>query len=369
MKIAYLVLKGMPLGGGIEKYTEEVGSRLVQRGHKVTVYAMRHYGAVNGVHRGMHIKTVGTIKSKSFEKITASLSATLHETLHGKADIVHFHAFGPSMFCSIPRLFGRRVIVQGHGIEWQRSKWNTAGRLFLKLMEWPSVMLPHALTAVSKIQKDYIFHKYGRECRYIPTGVNTPVREAPDLIKQYGLSGDDYILFAARLVREKGAHYLIEGYNRLRTDKKLVIAGDAQHEGAYKKELRALAGGNNNIVFTSFATGKLLHELFSNCCVFVLPSEIEGLSTALLEAMSYGNCCLVSDIPENREALNGLGYTFRNKDAQDLSDKLAFLLNDRGAIGKFKREAQDHVLRNFSWDDIAMQFETFYIDILKSGGR
>jgi glycosyltransferase involved in cell wall biosynthesis len=365
MKIAYIVLKGMPLGGGIEKYTEELGSRLVRKGHDVVVYAMQHHGAEDGTYRGMEIRTVPTIQSKSFEKITASFVATIRHSLKNDADIVHFHAFGPAMFSFIPRLLGKKVVVQGHGLEWKRSRWGAAGRLFLKLAEIPSVRSPHVLSVVSEVQKKYLKDTYGRESVCIPTGVNPPQLEKPDLIKQYGLQGNDYILFAARLVQEKGAHYLIEAYKRLKTDMKLVIAGDAQHEDAYKSRLHTLAAGNKNIVFTGFVTGKVLHELFTNCYLFVLPSEIEGLPTALLEAMSYGNCCLVSDIPENLEAMNDFGFTFKNMDTADLAKKLTGLIHDPDKVGSIKKQAKDHVLKNHSWDRIADDFEQLYTRLLE----
>ena len=360
MKIAYIVLKGMPLGGGIEKFTEEVGSRLARKGHEIVVYTMQHYGAKDGIYRGMQIRTVPTIKSKSLEKMTASFIATLNQSIRNDTDIVHFHAFGPAMFCFIPRLLGKKVVVQGHGLEWKRSRWGLGGRLFLKLTEIPSVRLPHTVTVVSEVQKKYVKDKYGIDCVYIPTGVNLPQKEEPDLIKQYGLNGNDYILFAARLVREKGAHYLIRAFNKLKTDLKLVIAGDAQHEDTYKAELHNLAKDNKKIIFTGFVTGKLLHELYSNCYLFVLPSEIEGLPTALLEAMSYGDCCLVSDIPENQEAMNGFGYLFKNRDSHDMAVKLDYLINYLDAVESVKEKAKNYVLKNYSWDKIADDFERLY---------
>ncbi len=364
MKIVYIVLKGMPLGGGIEKYTEEIGSRLVAMGHEVTVYVMRHYGAEEGKYKGMQIKTVPTVRKKSFEKLAASCMASLRQMTEKDVDIVHMHAFGPAMFGFIPRMLGRKVVTQGHGLEWKRSKWNGFGRLFLRATEKPSVWCAHALTAVSRVQQEYLKEQYGRECIYLPTGVNPPTEERPDLIRQYGLTGKDYILFAGRLVREKGVHYLIKAYNQLDTDIKLVIAGDAQHEETYKSELRQLAGNNSNIIFPGFVTGKRLHELFCNSYLFVLPSEVEGLPTALLEAMSYGNCVLASDIPENQEALNGHGYTFKTMDVNSLAKQLDYLLNNKDATELYKEKGRQHVLQNHSWDAIAKEFEDFYRSLL-----
>lgn len=218
MKIAYIALKGMQVAGGIEKFTEEIGSRLVKNGHEIIVYTTKHYVASDDrMFKGMFIKTVPSIRSKSLEKITATFMATVFLCLERDVDVVHFHAFGPSMFCFIPRLMGRKVVVQGHGIEWKRAKWNGFGKLFLKLTEIPSVIFPHLLTVDGITQKQYIMEKYGRESIFTPNGINPPKIEKPDLIKCHGLHGNDYILFAARLVREKGVKYLIEAYKQLKT--------------------------------------------------------------------------------------------------------------------------------------------------------
>lgn len=365
MKIAYVVLKGIPHGGGIEKYTEEIGSRLADKGHEVIVYKMKHYGTKNSVHRGMIIKTVPSLKTRSLEKLTAAFMATLRQCFEQDVDIVHFHALGPSMFCFIPRILDRRTVVQGHGLEWKRSKWGFIGKTFLKLSEIPSVRFPHNVTSVSKVIKKYLIDKYGIESCHIPTGVNPPQIEKADLIKQYGLNGNDYIFFASRLVKEKGAHYLIRAYNWLKTDLKLVIAGNSENEKKYTSELHKIARDNKNIIFTGFVSGKVLDELFSNCYLFVLPSETEGLSTTLLEAMSYGNCCLVSDIAENLEALSNFGYYFTSKDVESLHEELIYLVNNKDAVELYKEQAKNHVLNNYTWDKISADYEELYFNIAK----
>lgn len=368
MKVSFIVVKGMPLGGGIEKYTEELGSRLVARGHEVVVYSMSHYGAKEGDHKGMSVSIVPTIRRRSMEKIVGALTATVKCCAQNQTDLVHYHAFGPAMWCFIPRMLGKKVITQGHGLEWKRSKWNAVGRWFLWATEWPSVRFAHAISAVSDTQKRYLQNIYNVDSTTIPTGITPPKIIEPNLICEYGLRGNDYILFAARLVREKGAHYLINAYNCLKTNKKLVICGDANYEEGYKKELRKLAGENPNILFTGFVTGQILDELFSNCYCFVLPSEIEGLPTVLLEAMSYRGCCLASDIPENLEALQGHGYTFKSKDVGDLEARIQELLDDPHRVESVKEAARKHVLEHHNWDTIADRFETFYQRVLKGKG-
>lgn len=367
MKIAYIVLKGMPLGGGIEKYTEEVGSRLAAKGNEVIVYTTRHHAAVDGMYRGMRIKTVPSVPMKCFEKLSASLMATLYQFFEPNVDVVHFHAFGPSMFCFLPRIQGRKVVVQGHGLEWKRSRWNFFGRLFLRLTEVPSILLPHCVTVVSKVQQNYVRDTYGKNSIYIPTGVNPPNALAPDIIREkYGLQGNDYVLFASRLVREKGAHYLLEAFHHLKTDMKLVIAGDAQHEDKYKSELLHLAANDPRVIFTGFVTGKILEELMNNCYLFALPSEIEGLPTVLLEAMSYGTCCLVSDIPENREALNDLGHTFRNANTEDLKIQMNNLISNPGMVQQLKERTKEYVMNDFSWDTISESYERLYKSVVSN---
>jgi len=364
MKIAYIALKGMPLGGGIEKYTEELGSRLVKRGHEVLVYCSTHYNTTPGRYKGMQIRLLPSINTKSWQKLSLTLLSSLHQFLEREIDIVHYHAVGPSLFAFMPRLMGRKTVVQIHGLEWKRAKWGVLAKTFFKLNDYSAMYFPNKITAVSQVLKQHYEKRFGREVVYIPTGVNRVERKSPKKMGMLGLQRDGYIFFASRLVAEKGAHYLIDAFNELDTGLKLVIAGDAQHEERYKALLLDKARHNRDIIFTGFIQGELLEELFSNALIFVQPSEIEGLPISLLEAMSYGNCCLASDIPENREALDGCGYFFKNKDYRDLKRMLQLLLESPSLIEEKRRIAPFYVQERYSWDKIADQFELLYQDLL-----
>ncbi|MBF0234629.1 MAG: glycosyltransferase family 4 protein, partial [Desulfamplus sp.] len=350
MKISFVAVKGIPIGGGIETLTEEIGTRLVKKGHEVTIYSSRDYGTNDGIYKGMVIKTVPSINTKSFHKLSICFNATIDLIRKNEADIVHVHAIGPSFFSIFPRLAGIPTVVQTHGIEWQRDKWGWAGKTFLKLSESTAIYFPNKTTAVSKVQKHYFEKKYNRSVAYIPTGVNEVKPLPPDKMNSLGLEKDRYILFAARLVSEKGPQFLIEAFRQIDSDMKLVIAGDAAHAEPFKKMLRELAANDERILFPGFVTGTLLQELFSNAYLFCLPSTLEGLPIALLEAMSYGNCCLSSDIPENLEAVEQYGYTFKNRDVDDLRTQLQYLINNPEKVKEKKREARAHVLRHYSWD-------------------
>jgi glycosyltransferase involved in cell wall biosynthesis len=364
LKIAFSVVKNIMRGGGIEKYTLELGRRLVDRGHEVSVFSMGHYGDVPDVVEGMRIVTVPAVRQVAMEKLSAGGFAALR-TLNpmDRYDIVHCHSVGAGAFAMLPRLLRQKTVLQMHGIEWQRSRWSPFGRNILKTLEYVSLRTNHALTAVSKTQCDFFLRESGVSMHYIPTGAEIKTILEPEEIAQWGLTRQNYILFASRLVREKGAHYLISAFRKLDTEMKLVIAGDAKGEEGYKDELRALAGDDPRIVFPGFVEGRGLQELFGNAAFYVQPSEIEGLSIALLEAMSFGLCCLVSDIPENREAIGEAGVTFRNMDTEDLLTQMQLLCNMPGQCAKIGEVARARVQGHYSWDLIADRFENLYLDL------
>ena len=360
MRIAFIAVKGIPIGGGVEKVTEEIGARLASRGHKVIVFSSRDYGSSDGSYRGMEIRTVPSIRSKSFHKLSICFNATLDVLKRRDVDLVHVHAVGPSLFSIFPRLVGIPTVVQTHGVEWQRDKWGVVGRTFFKLADYTVVYFPSRATSVSRVQQAYFKNKFGKDVLYITNGVSPVERLAPNWILEQGIVPDRYILFAARLVLEKGVHFLIDAFRRIDTDMQLVIAGDAAYAESYKESLLALAGADPRIRFLGFVTGAPMEELFSNAYLFCLPSTLEGLPVALLEAMNYGNCCVASDIPEDLEALEDYGYTFRNRDPEDLRRVLAELLANPGMVRAKRDQAREHVRRDYSWDRATTQLEELY---------
>ncbi len=369
MRIAFVAVKGFPQGGGVEKVTEEIGSRLVDRGHSVTVYSSTDHNTRDGLYKGMEIKTVASLQNRSLHKLSTCYHAIRHVLKRRDFDIVHFHAVGPSVFSLIPRLAGIPTVVQAHGIEWKRDKWGVAGKIFLWLADYTAVYFPNATTAVSQVQVDYFRERFGREVAHIPNGVSRVEPVAPNWILGQGLQPDRYILCAARLVKEKGLHFLIEAYRAIDTDMKLVLAGAAPHEGSYRSHLRSLAGDDSRIMFPGFVTGAPMEELFSNAYLFCLPSTLEGLPVALLDAMNFGNCCLSSNIPENLEAMGGHGYTFRNRDVDDLRRVLSDLIDNPDKVNVMKGNAMAHVRRTFSWDRVTEQMEALYRSIANTTGQ
>lgn len=366
MKIAMIGQKGIPaLSGGVERHVEEIASRLVKKGHEVTVYCRSTYGEYEGdKYNGVILKNIDTIENKNLNAIIYAYKATI-DALRDNYDIIHYHAIGPGSLCFIPRIKKRKVVVTIHGLDWMRDKWGTFGKAYLKLGERISGKYANKIISVSKNLREYIVEKYNRsneDVIFIPNGVNITEPMEANEIKKYGLDKDNYILFLARLVPEKGAHYLIEAYKRIKTDKKLVIAGGSSFTDDYVNKLKAKALENKNIVFTGNVSGRLLTELYSNCCFYVLPSDIEGMPITLLEAMSFKKCSLVSSIPENTEVIENdrYGMTFKKSDVVDLQNKLLYLIENIEYTKEKGEMAYSNIVDRYSWDTIVKSTEEVY---------
>jgi len=359
MKIAFCVLKNLDFCGGIEKNTLEVGSRLVKRGHEVTVYCMRHYGEVSDEVAGMRIVSVPCVPLRRFEKFTASATAALHVLLRSRPDVVHFQHITPGSFAWIARLGGLKCICQAHGVAWRSTPWGRGSVAVLQILESIAMRSCDTPVAVTETQRGFYRDRYKLDAEYVPSGVVLEDPIEPSEILQRGLKERQYVLYVGRLSPEKGVHYLIPAFRNVDTDCKLVLAGGSS-DAAYNSRLDALAGGDPRILLAGFVRGRMLAELLSNALVYVQPSELEGLSHALLEAMSYGNCCLVSDIPENLEPLGGTGWSFETGNVESLSERLRWLLDHREEALRAGRSARIRAMENYGWDEVTTRLERVY---------
>ena len=309
----------------------------------------------------MKLKTVPTIEKKGLAAVTSSLFASLFAAV-GSYDVVHIHAEGPAFFCWLPKLFRKRVIVTVHGIDWQREKWKSGfGSKFIRQGEKNAVKYADEIIVLSKGVKNYFKDTYGRETRFIPNGVNRPEIQNANLItEKLGLTKDSYILFLGRLVPEKGIRYLVEAFKNVKTDKKLVIAGGSSDTDSFMAELKELAKGDDRILFTGFVQGAMLDELYSNAYIYTLPSDLEGMPLSLLEAMSYGNCCLVSDIPECAEVVEDKALIFKKADVKDLQSKLQDACDHSEKVDAHKKQAADFICKKYNWDEVVKETMKLY---------
>lgn len=367
LRVAMFGQKRLSREGGIEIVVKELCTRIARDGCQVTCYN-RSGHHVSGAeydekieYEGIRQKSVLTIEKKGLAAVSSSAFAALYSAL-GKYDVIHIHAEGPAFFAWLPKMFGKRVVVTVHGIDWQREKWKSGfGSKFIRQGEKNAVKYADEIIVLSKGVQDYFKKVYGRETNFIPNGVNRPkLRAAEQISEKFGLSKDSYILFLGRLVPEKGIRYLIEAFKQVKTDKKLVIAGGSSDTDSFERELKDLAKNDERIIFTGFVQGSLLDELYSNAYIYTLPSDLEGMPLSLLEAMSYGNCCLVSDIPECTEVVEDKALIFKKSDVSDLWEKLQDACNHPENVMELKKEAADFICKKYDWDDVVEKTRELY---------
>ena len=369
MKIAMIGHKRIPSReGGVEVVVEELSTRLVKDGYQVDVYNRKGKNVQNKnadknnkrlkEYKGTRIITIPTINKKGIDAFLYSILATIR-ALFGNYDVIHFHAEGSCAMLWLPHLFRIRTVVTIHGLDWQRSKWGGFASKYIKFGEKIAAKYADEIIVLSKNVEKYFKETYNRDTHYIPNGVNTSTTREPRIIKErYNLEKDSYILFLARIVPEKGLHYLIDAYKQINTDKKLVIAGGASHTNDYLKKVKEMVKDNPNIIMTGFVQGRLLEELYSNCYLYCLPSDIEGMPLSLLEAMSYGCNCLVSDIEENTQITESYADTFKKSNVKDLKNKLEEIVKNKKKIDNEK--IKKFILNKYNWDNITIKTERIY---------
>ena len=370
MKIAMFGHKRIPSReGGVEIVVGALSSRMAELGHEVVCYNRggHHVGGAEfdgekaNSWSGVRLRTVPTLDRKGLAAVSSSFFAAVCASF-GRAQVVHIHAEGPAFMCWLPRLLGKRVVVTVHGLDWQREKWKGGfGAKYIRMGEKMAVRYAHEIIVLSRNVQQYFLDTYGRETIWIPNGVvrpeNVPARE---ITASWGLEKDGYILFLGRLVPEKGVHYLIEAFRHVKTKKKLVIAGGASDSDEYARGLRELAAEDDRVQFTGFVQGRPLEELYSNAFVYVLPSDVEGMPLSLLEAMSYGCCCVVSDIPECAEVVEDRAVLFEKGNVPALTDALQRLCDDPDRAAGFKSAAGDFICRKYDWDDVTRKTLELY---------
>ena len=363
LKLAFIGARGIGNSyGGIETYYEEVGSRLAQRGHQVTVYCRNYFTPAVNDYRGMRVRRLPSVPSKHLDTFVHSFLSTL-DVLWRDVDIVQYHALGPSLFSFLPRIVGHKSIASVRGLDWQREKWGRFATRALKVGEFASARFPTITVVVSKTLRQYYASKYGKTPVYIPNGVLTAGYREAAKINAYGLRKDNFLLFAGRLSPEKGCHYLLEALRPLRSGLKLAFAGGSSYSEGYIRQLRDAAW--DDVLFLGYVDRDTMAELYSNCYAFVLPSEMEGLSNSLLEALSYGNCIIASDIEENLEVIEDAGLSFRSADVSSLQDALKHIIENPAVVKAYREKALERSRSQFDWDEITRQTESLYYRLLQ----
>lgn len=373
MKIAFIGQKGIPtVTGGVERRVEEISVRMAKEGHEVFVYARKNYLPQKRTEfKGVKLIHLPSISTKNLGTITHTFLATIH-ALFQDYDVIHFQAPGPSSLSWIIKIFKPKaaLVATFNSRDTQHQKWGFWARKYLLLGEFVMSKFPDKTLTVSEILRKYIKEKYRTEAEVVHNG--SAILESPriELAKEWNLENKKYFLSVSRLVRHKGVHILIEAFHKAQkrrlipSDFKLAIVGEGSFTNDYVEELRALASQNENIVFTGNQKGERLAALFQNAFSFVQSSYAEGLSNALLEAMGYGLCPIVSNIEENLYPLDGNGIIFEKQNADDLAYKLAFAFKSKELVENLGAKARLHVKNNYSWEDNTKKTLSIYKKIL-----
>jgi glycosyltransferase involved in cell wall biosynthesis len=356
MKIYFIGQKGIPAkSGGVEKHVEALATSLAKQGQEVFVYTRPNYtNRKLTEYQGVKLISRPSLSTKHLDALSHTLLCSL-DVLFRQADVVHFQAIGPASLLWLVKIFKpkTKIVFTFHCQDYYHQKWGRLARWYLHFGEMVGCRLADEVIAVSRGLVGYIATKYSRQARYIPNGVMISGNsDNSHILNKLGLLPQKYILAVSRLVRHKGLQYLIEAFRRLKTDYRLVIVGGGAHTDDYVAELKSLAAGDERIILAGEQAGDNLTQLFSQAGLFVQPSESEGLSVALLEAMAYGLPVLISDIPENLEAIGGYGQSFHSRDIDDLTVKLQQWLDNPEDGYKLAQQAQIRVRAEYDWFNI-----------------
>ncbi|MDD4289911.1 MAG: glycosyltransferase family 4 protein [Patescibacteria group bacterium] len=364
MRIAYIGQKGIPMiQGGVEAHVENLAISMAKLGHEVFVYTRSYYTDKNlKEYRGVKLISTPSLKTKNLDTITHTLFSTIH-ALFQKYDVIHYHSVGASLLSFIPRIFTRAKIVGTfHCQDRFHQKWGAFAKLMLHLGEWTVCKFPHVTISVSKYIQKYCLKKYNTKTIFIPNGFEISKNFNTEILEKFNIKPKKYFLCVTRLIKHKGVHYLIDAYKKLNNPEfQLVIVGDTFYNDKYKKQLMDLAKNNKNIIFTGTQMGDDLNSLFTNSYAYVLPSENEGLSISLLEAMAHGIPTVVSDIEANEDFIEkDLVYAFENKNIEKLQETIKKLINNYEKAISRAEKASKYIKENFSWETISKQTQDVY---------
>lgn len=370
MKVAMIGHKVVPSRrGGIENVLTTLCPILTELGAEVTCYNRSSDKVENeyivtvkdNMYKGVRLKKAPTVNARGVSAMIASFTAAI-KAAFARYDVVHFHAEGPCAALWIPKLFGKKCVATVHGLDWQREKWGKGfASKYIRFGEKVLAKYADDIIVLSDAAYEYFKKTYNREATIIHNGISRPERKEAELItKEYGLCKDSYICIVSRLTAEKGIHYLIDAYNRITTDKKLVIAGDTSDTDDYVAKLRDMAKDNPNIIFTGFISGDMLKEIYSNAYMVSLPSDLEGMSLSLLEALAYNNAVLCSDIPENTSVAEDRAVYFKKGDTEDLRQKLEMMLSDESCVNKYRDGTDEFILGKYNWREVALETLELY---------
>lgn len=364
MKIAILGTRGVPANyGGFETLAEELGARLAERGHSVTVYGRSQWIKYGGAHyRGIRVRLLPTIRHKYLDTVFHTFISMLHALFQPYGVILMCNAAN-SIFCLPLRLFGKKVALNVDGIERKRKKWGFAGRLWYLLGELLAVRFPNRIVSDALVIQRYYAERYGAASTFIAYGADGTRAKTREALDRPDLKGNDYVLFVTRLEPENNPLILVKAFEKVKTSLKLVIVGHAPYADAYIRELKKT--NDPRIMFPGGIYGAGYRELQTNAYLYVQASEVGGCHPSLIEAMGFGNCVVVNDTPENRETIGDAGVVYGFNDTDDLAEKLQYLIDNPREVERLAALSARRARAVYNWEHIADQYEKIFKEIAR----
>ena len=365
MKIAITGFRGIPSKyGGFETFIEELAPRLVQRGHEVTVYGRsNNIDYKSDYYKGVRIIILPTISHKYFDTVVHTFLSLLHCSFRD-FEVVFVLNAANSPLTIIPRIFGKKVALNVDGIERLRKKWNRIGRLYYRFGEYFATKFPNVIVSDASVIKKYYEDTYRAGSEMIPYGADVEKVGTTGALDRFSLKPGGYVLYVSRLEPENNADKVIKAFQKVKTDKKLVIVGDAPYSDEYKASLRKLADGNKQIIFTGFVFGSGYKEFQSHAYCYIQATEVGGTHPALIEAMGVGNCVIANGTEENIEVLGDAGFIYQKNDIDDLSRKLQYVLDNPSGLEALKKKARERIKLNYTWEAVTDKYEKLFRKML-----
>lgn len=365
LNLAIMGIRGIPANyGGFETFAENLAPRLVQRGHQVTVYGRSNTIDYDGdYYKGVRLVILPTISHKYLDTVAHTFLCVWHAALKEKYDAILICNSANSAFAFIPRLAKQPVAINVDGLEWKRKKWNKLGQWYYKMSEYLSTKTANRIITDARYIKKYYLDRFNVESVFIPYGTPIGPVAANGALERLSLSSRDYVLYVSRLEPENNAHLVVKAFEKVKTNKRLVVVGDAPYSTDYIQTLKATR--DPRICFTGYVFGQGYAELQSNAYVFVQATEVGGTHPALVESMGYGNCIVANDVPEHHEVLADAGLYYDGKRANDLTEKLQHLLDDESTVTAYRQLASQRARALYSWDKIVDDYEKLFYDLAK----
>lgn len=362
LRIAIMGIRGIPANyGGFETFAEHLSIRLVNLGHDVTVYGRSNSIKYEGEYfHGVRLVILPTISHKYFDTVAHTFLCVVH-ALKERYDVILICNSANSIFSFIPRLAGTPVALNVDGLEWKRAKWNFLGRWFYIISEYLATMLPTEVVTDARDIEKYYLEKFGTRSTYIPYGTPVGRVETREVLRKFNLQPQHYVLYVSRMEPENNAHLVVKAFEKVKTDLKLVMVGDAPYNGKYIEDLKRTQ--DPRIIFTGYVFGPGYRELQSNAYFYVQATEVGGTHPALLEGMGHGNCVLANDVPEHREVLGDAGFFFRTDLNGNLHDQMQYLLDNPRLVRAAGEKAQARVVEHYTWDKITSDYEKLFLKL------